>query len=189
MKLCTTLQAAALPCQPKIKQRAPAAGDRAAFKVACAQCCVCKPCWLTAEGLLLLNLRHHPAGQLWRVFPGTHAYTQPPTLLQARNNPSFRVSRHTSAVRCQPVIWPAPHQRRYLGTKMAARMISSGSSTCSSFSKGLPPALACFAFTALMADLLVSVTSPPCTHAMHPLSPADLQACMQGGGSSMQRTS
>ena len=45
-------------------------------------------------------------------------------------------------------------QSRYLGTKMAARMTSSGKSTCSSLSAGLPEEVVCFALTALMLGLV-----------------------------------
>ena len=55
-----------------------------------------------------------------------------------------------------------PGQSRYLGTKMAARMTSSGKSTCSSLSAGFPEDVVCFALTALMLGLLRWDTSPPC---------------------------
>lgn len=56
-------------------------------------------------------------------------------------------------------------QRMYFGTKMAARMTSSGSNTCKSFSIGLLDCmLVCLAMTALMDALLVFAASPSCAH-------------------------
>ena len=55
------------------------------------------------------------------------------------------------------------HYSKYLGTKMAARMTSSGSSTCSSLSAGLLAPDVCCARTALMLGLFRCDTSPPCS--------------------------
>ena len=66
-------------------------------------------------------------------------------------------SRETISARMQD----ATHQRRYFGTKMAAKMTRSGSSTWSSFKRGLLDCkLACCALTALIEALFVLVASP-----------------------------
>lgn len=59
-------------------------------------------------------------------------------------------------------------QRRYFGTKMAARMTRSGRSTCNSLSTGLLDCkFACFALTALIEARFVFAASPPCVHSQH----------------------